>query len=80
LLASQGVADFGPDLPVVRNTSQLFKSAQRVRHNLFYGNKLLASDLRRDQQLMREVLLLLNFIMEKQPQIRTTFDEPRTVS
>jgi hypothetical protein len=80
LVVGQGMANFGPDLPVVRNTSQLLKSAQRVRHNLFHGNKLLANDLRRDQQLMREVLWLLEFIMEKQPQIRTIFDEPRIVS
>ena len=79
LLVSQGVAAFGPNLPVVTNALQLLKSAQRVRHNLFHGNKLLASNRQRDQQLMGEGLWLLDFIMQKQPQIRAVFDEPRIV-
>jgi hypothetical protein len=40
---------------------------------------MFAANRQRDQQLMREVIWLLERIMEEQPQLRGTFDEPQAV-
>jgi hypothetical protein len=75
LVVRGGMVTFGPVLPVVRNIHGLLASAKRVRNNLFHGNKMFAANRQRDQQLMREVVWLLERIMEDQPQLRYAFDE-----
>ena len=77
LVVRAGAVAFGPALPVVRNVYDLLASAKRVRNNLFHGNKMFAANRQRDQQLMREVIWLLERIMEDQPGLRYAFDEPQ---
>ena len=77
LIARNGVAGFGPPLPIVSNVRDLFTSAKQVRHNLFHGNKLFAANRTRDQQLMREVLWLLEQILQQRPTLKAIFDEPQ---
>jgi hypothetical protein len=74
LAVRNAAAVFVDELPPVENTADLLKSAKRVRHNLFHGNKMFANDRKRDERLMREVLWLLEFIMERRPHIRAAFD------
>jgi hypothetical protein len=77
LIVQDGSAVFGPNPTPVKNTGELFASAKQVRHNLFHGNKMFASNRERDVALMSEVLWLLDYVMMKMPPISLAFDEPR---
>ncbi len=77
LIVQEGAARFGPRPDPVESVHELFASARQVRNNLFHGNKMFASNRKRDATLMSEVLWLLEFVMMKLPQIRSAFDEPQ---
>ena len=77
LILRNGAAAFGPSQPVAADTARLLEYARQVRNNLFHGNKMFAADRQRDAQLMSEALWLIEFVMEKHPDLRIAFDEPQ---
>lgn len=77
LVVRNGVATFGLRPPAASDTRQLLQYARQVRNNLFHGNKMFAANRARDEQLMRECLWLIGFVMEKCPDIRPVFNEPQ---
>jgi hypothetical protein len=77
LIVRNGAATFGPRPPVATDTGRLLQYARQVRNNLFHGNKMFAADRVRDERLMRETLWLVEFIMEKLPEVRVAFNEPQ---
>jgi hypothetical protein len=77
LIVRDNAAKFGPSPPAATDTGQLLQYARQVRNNLFHGNKMFAANRQRDEKLMREALWLIEFVMEKHPNLRIAFDEPQ---
>jgi hypothetical protein len=77
LIVRDGAATFDSSPPAAADTRQLLQYARQVRNNLFHGNKMFAANRQRDEKLMREALWLIEFVMEKHPDLRNAFDEPQ---
>ena len=78
LIVRHGRPAFGPRPEPATSTSELLQYARRVRNNLFHGNKMFAANRQRDEHLIREVLWLIEFILEKDHDLRGAFHEPQT--
>jgi hypothetical protein len=77
LIVQHGLAVFGAKPQPVKNATELLKAARQVRNNLFHGNKMFAADRPRDAKLMSEVLWLIEFMMDRLPNVLGAFNEPQ---
>ncbi|MBS0249099.1 MAG: hypothetical protein JSR61_20995 [Proteobacteria bacterium] len=77
LITQGGRVAFGARPKPATNTKELLQYLRQVRNNLFHGNKMFAANRARDERLMRESLLLIDLILQRQDDLRYAFHEPQ---